>query len=79
MLAQRLFGTIAFVWAIASAQPFHGFQELRNLNLQTQVLQQKWLPAIARASDKNTHLLNFCTAQMQPVIAGAGEATAGLE
>ena len=49
------------------------------MNLQTQVLQLKWLPAIARASDKNTHLSNFCTAQMQHVIAGAGEATAGLE
>lgn len=49
------------------------------MNLRTHVLQQKWLPAIARASDMDTHLSNFCTAQIRHVIAGTDEATAGLK
>ena len=49
------------------------------MNLRTHVLQQKWLPAIARASDMDTHLSNFCNAQIRHVIAGTDEATAGLK
>ena len=73
------FSLFAFVLPIASAQSFHGLHELRNMNLRTHVLQQKWLPAIARASDMDTHLSNFCTAQIRHVIAGTDEATAGLK
>lgn len=78
-LAERLFGMFAFVWAIASAPSFYGLHELRNLNLQTQVLQPKSLPGIAHATDMNTHLSNFYTAQVRHVIADADEATAGLK
>jgi methyl-accepting chemotaxis protein len=73
-LGQKLFAMFALVLAFATAQSGYGLYELRQINLRTNELQLKWLPAVTHASDMNTHLANFRIAQLQRISADSDDA-----
>jgi methyl-accepting chemotaxis protein len=73
-LGQKLFAMFALVLAFATVQSGYGLYELRQMNHQTHEMQHKWLPAVAHASDMNTHLASFRIAQLQRVSADTDDA-----